>query len=89
MNPALDAHRSVLKQVIAEEEKEIEENYRGSLPHIVHEAKAAQEALKRSKKERSDRAPAEEGSAGSDDESSSESESSSDEDSDGEGDGGL
>ena len=33
-NPSATSHKSVLKQVLAEEEKDIEAEYRGSLAHI-------------------------------------------------------
>ena len=39
-NPSLTDHSKVLKQVVKEEEQEIEENYRGSLAHAVHSATA-------------------------------------------------
>ena len=39
-NPSASSHKSVLKQVIAEEEKDIETNYKGSLAHIKEGAAA-------------------------------------------------
>ena len=52
VNPALNAHKKVLKQVIVEEEKEIEENYRGSAAQHVHGGNAAYEQLKELRKAR-------------------------------------
>ena len=39
-NPSASSHKSVLKQVLQEEEKEIEAAYRGSLAHIKEGAAA-------------------------------------------------
>ena len=46
VNPTLQAHREILKKVVSEEEKQIEDNYRGSLQHSIHGAKASQAKLK-------------------------------------------
>ena len=44
-NPSATAHKSVLKQVLVEEEKDIEAEYRGSLAHIKEGAAAAKKDI--------------------------------------------
>mmetsp|Transcript_1536 Transcript_1536/g.2235 ORF Transcript_1536/g.2235 Transcript_1536/m.2235 type:complete len:221 (+) Transcript_1536:399-1061(+) len=46
VNPAAQAHREILKKVISEEEKQIEDDYRGSLQQSIHSGKAALSKLK-------------------------------------------
>ena len=41
-NPSAKSHRGVLEQVLQEEEKDIEAEYRGSLAHILNAAAAAE-----------------------------------------------
>ena len=41
VNPALNAHTEILKTVVKEEEKQIEDEYRGSLQHVSHGGKSA------------------------------------------------
>lgn len=52
VNPALNAHREILKRVVTEEEKELEQNYRGSMAHANREAAAALDILEAKKAER-------------------------------------
>lgn len=61
VNPALNSHREVLKKVISEEEKELEENYRGSMAHALREAAVAMETLEAKKAERLAKAKAKAG----------------------------
>ena len=50
VNPALQAHKEVLKKVINEEENEIEENYKGSFQRTRDAGNSALEKLKELKK---------------------------------------
>ena len=75
VNPALQAHKEVLKKVISEEEKEIEENYKGSFQRTKDSGKDALAKLKEAKKQRKSKADAaagEEGENGENDDSASE-----------------
>lgn len=56
MNPALDSHREVLKRIITEEEKAIEDNYKGSFAQATHGGQAWLEELKRLRKMREGKA---------------------------------
>ena len=51
VNPALQAHKEVLKKVINEEEREIEENYKGSFQRGKDEGNNALEKLKELRKQ--------------------------------------
>ena len=46
VNPALNAHKEVLKKVINEEENEIEENYKSSFQRSKDEANVALQKLR-------------------------------------------
>ena len=72
VNPALQAHKEVLKKVISEEEKEIEDNYKSSFQRSKDEANHALEKLKVLKKQRK--------AKGNEDKDSSESNNDSDSD---------
>ena len=52
VNPTLNAHKSVLKQVVQEEEKQIEDDYKGSMQQAQHGGKNAQAKLKQLRTER-------------------------------------
>lgn len=56
INPALSSHREVLKKVVVEEEKELEDNYRGTMAHALREAAAAMDILEAKKAERQEKA---------------------------------
>ena len=52
VNPTQTEHLKVLKQVISEEEKEIEQKYRGSMAQSLHQAAVCIETLKTKEAER-------------------------------------
>ena len=52
VNPSVEAHKQVLKKVINEEEKEIEENYKGSSAQATHGGQAAYEQLQNLRRKR-------------------------------------
>ena len=83
VNPALNAHKKVLKQVISEEEKEIEENYRGSRAQHLHGGAIALEKLKQLRSARLAKAAAKAGEPEKDEDESSEVSEMSDDESEG------
>ena len=52
VNPSVDQHRDILMKVVKEEEKEIEDNYKGSGAQASHGGQAALQKLKQLRKER-------------------------------------
>ena len=83
VNPTLQAHQQVLKAVVKEEEKQIEQDYQGSYQHAMHQTKAAMDSLKQMQQSRAakQKAEPEESASEKDDSESSGSESSDEEES--------
>lgn len=52
VNPELNSHRNVLKRVVTEETKELEDNFRGTQAHANREAAVAMDILEAKKAER-------------------------------------